>query len=233
MSNNPYLSLVIPAYNEEARIESVVKNICDQFPGQEIIVVCNGCIDNTADLLNSLRSRYQQIKVLNFPQKLGKGGAIIEGFKIAQGQRIGFADADDSVEPSDIKKLFDALDNSDGVIASRRLVGSKITSHQPIIRRFSSKAFNIIVRALFNLEYKDTQCGVKVFRREALKDVLGSLSATGFEFDVELLWKLKKRGYRTVEFPVTWKHAEGSTFRLANAPHMFVSLLKIRCCKSH
>jgi len=233
MSNNPNISIVIPAYNEEARIESVVKNICDHFPGQEIIAVCNGCTDNTNHLLNTLCSRYPQIKILNFPQKLGKGGAIIEGFKVAQGERIGFADADDSVEPSDIEKLFDALDNSDGVIASRRLSASKITSQQPIIRRFSSRLFNIIVRTLFRLNFKDTQCGVKVFRKEAIKDILDSLSATGFEFDVELLWKLKGKGYRIVEYPVTWKHAEGSTFRLTNAPHMFASLLKIRLCKSH
>ena len=233
MSNNPNISIVIPAYNEEARIESVVKNICGQFPGQEIIAVCNGCTDKTNHILNTLRSRYPQIQILNFPQKLGKGGAIIEGFKIAQGQRIGFADADDSVEPSDIKKLFDALDNSDGVIASRRLSKSKITSHQPIIRRFSSKVFNIIVRVLFNLTFKDTQCGVKVFRKEVIKDVLDSLCTTGFEFDVELLWKLKNKGYRIVEFPVVWKHSKGSTFSLTNAPKMLISLLKIRLCKPH
>jgi dolichol-phosphate mannosyltransferase len=231
MSNNPNISIVIPAYNEEARIESVVKNICDHFPGQEIIAVCNGCTDNTYHVLNSLRSRYPQIQILNFPQKLGKGGAIIEGFKVAQGERIGFADADDSVEPSDIKKLFDALDNSDGVIASRRLSASKITSQQPIIRRFSSRVFNIIVRALFDLTFKDTQCGVKVFRKEAIKDILDSLSTNGFEFDVELLWKLKNKGYRIVELPVVWKHAEGSTFRLTNAPVMLLSLLKIRLSK--
>jgi len=233
MSNNPNVSIVIPAYNEEARIENVVKNICDHFPGQEIIAVCNGCTDKTNHILNTLRSRYPQIQILNFPQKLGKGGAIIEGFKVARGERIGFADADDSVEPSDIKKLFDELDNSDGIIASRRLSASKITSHQPVIRRFSSRVFNVIVRALFGLNFKDTQCGVKVFRKEVIKDVLGSLSATGFEFDVELLWKLNEKGYRIVEFPVVWKHAEGSTFRLTNAPQMFISLIKIRLCKSH
>jgi glycosyltransferase involved in cell wall biosynthesis len=228
MSNNPNISIVIPAYNEEARIESVIKNLCDHFQDQEIIAVCNGCTDNTNHLLNTLRSQYPQIQIINFSQKLGKGGAIIEGFKVAQGERIGFADADDSVEPSDIKKLFDELDNSDGVIASRRLSASKITSHQPIIRRFSSRVFNIIVRALFDLNFKDTQCGVKVFRKEVIKDVLDSLSTTGFEFDVELLWKLKNEGYRIVEFPVIWKHTEGSTFHLTDAPKMLLSLLRVR-----
>jgi dolichol-phosphate mannosyltransferase len=233
MSNNPNISLVIPAYNEESRIESVVKNVCNQFPGQEIIVVCNGCTDKTNHVLDILHSQYPQIRILNFEKKLGKGGAIIEGFKAAEGERIGFTDADDSVEPSDIRKLFDALDTSDGVIASRRMPTSKITSHQPIIRRFSSKVFNIIVRTLFGLDFRDTQCGVKVFRKEVIKDVLDSLSTTGFEFDVELLWKLKNKGYRIVEFPVVWKHAEGSTFSLTSAPKMFISLVKIRLSKAH
>jgi dolichol-phosphate mannosyltransferase len=231
MSNKPNISLIIPAYNEESRIESVVKNICDQFPGQEIIVVCNGCIDNTHHILNALRSRYSNMQILNFPQKLGKGGAIIEGFRAAEGEKIGFADADDSVEPGEIEGMFAALSEADGVIASRRLSKSIITVQQSIIRRFSSRVFNIIVRALFGLNFKDTQCGVKVFRKEVIKDVLNSLSATGFEFDVELLWKLKSKGYRVVEFPVIWKHVEGSTFRLTNAPVMLLSLLKIRLSK--
>ncbi|MFA5367885.1 MAG: dolichyl-phosphate beta-glucosyltransferase [Dehalococcoidia bacterium] len=231
MSSNPKISIVIPAYNEEARIESVVVNICDQFPGQEIIVVCNGCIDNTHDILNTLRARYPQVRILDFQKKLGKGGAIIEGFRAAEGEKIGFADADDSVEPGDIEGMFAALSDADGVIASRRMSKSIITVKQPIIRRFSSRIFNIIVRALFSLNFKDTQCGVKVFRKEVIKDILNSLSATGFEFDVELLWKLKSKGYRVVEFPVVWKHVEGSTFRLTNAPGMLLSLLKIRFSK--
>ena len=231
MSDSPDISLVIPAYNEESRIESVVRNICDQFPKQEIIVVCNGCIDNTYNIVNALRIRYPQVTILNFPQKLGKGGAIIKGFKAANGESIGFADADDSVDPGDIRDMFTALNDADGVIASRRMSESIITVKQPILRRFSSRVFNIIVRALFGLNFRDTQCGVKVFQKEVIKDVLDSLSATGFEFDVELLWRLEKKGCRIVEFPVVWKHVEGSTFHLTNAPEMLLSLLKIRLSK--
>ncbi len=231
MSNKANISIVIPAYNEEARIESVTKNFCDYFPGQEIIAVCNGCSDNTEHILNTLHSRYPQIQILVFPDKLGKGGAIIEGFKAAQGERIGFADADDSVAPSEIKKLFDALDDADGVIASRQLDTSQIIVKQTLIRRIASRVFNILVRLIFNLDFKDTQCGAKVFRKDAIKAVLPSLSTRGFEFDVELLWKLKKRGYKIKEFPVVWKHSKGSTFSLTNAPGMLVSLLKIRLSK--
>ncbi|MEA1959016.1 MAG: dolichyl-phosphate beta-glucosyltransferase [Chloroflexota bacterium] len=225
------ISIVVPAYNEEARIESVLLNFCGRFPEQEIIVVCNGCNDRTHEIVEAFHSKHPQIKALHFNEKLGKGGAIIEGFKAAQGESIGFADADDSVEPDEIEKMFAALANADGVIASRRLSKSIITVQQPFMRRFSSRAFNIIVRAIFGLNFKDTQCGVKVFKKEAIKGVLPSLTTKGFEFDVELLWKLSKGGCKVVEFPVVWKHSQGSTFSLSNAPHMFFSLLKMRFCK--
>jgi glycosyltransferase involved in cell wall biosynthesis len=175
-----------------------------------------------------LCSKYPQIKLLNFEQKLGKGGAVIEGFKAVEGDRIGFVDADESVAPEDVARMLAALSDADGVIASRRLKNSRILVRQPFKRRLASRVFNIIVRVMFGLNFRDTQCGVKVFRKEAIKDVLPELKTRGFEFDVELLWRLKKSGYQVIEFPITWKHSSGSTFSLANAPGMFFSLLKVR-----
>lgn len=96
------------------------------------------------------------------------------------------------------------------------------------MRRISSKAFNILVNIIFNLGFEDTQCGAKFFRKEAISDVLNDLKTKEFEFDVELLWKLKKKGYNVVEYPITWKHSEGSSFSLFNGPKMIFSLLKVR-----
>jgi glycosyltransferase involved in cell wall biosynthesis len=223
-----HISLVIPAYNEESRIETVLVNYCEYFPNEEIIVVCNGCDDDTPNIVEGLGSKYPQIKILNFRQKLGKGGSIIEGFKVAEGDKIGFIDCDQSVEPEDVEKIFCALSHADGVIASRRLKDSQILAKQPLRRRIASKTFNLLVRMIFSLRFKDTQCGAKVFRREALKSVLPELRTGGFEFDVELVWRLKGKGYKVVEFPIRWKHSEGSTFSLSNAPGMFLSLLKVR-----
>jgi len=203
-------------------------NYCEYFPTQEIIVVCNGCTDDTPNIAGGLCATYSQIRALCFEEKMGKGGAIIEGFRVAEGDAVGFVDADESVEPGDVKRMLDALENADGVIASRRLKDSRILIKQPLKRRAASRLFNMIVRVMFGLNLRDTQCGAKVFRKEAIRDVLGSLNTKGFEFDVELLWKLKNRGYKIIEFPVTWKHSEGSTFSLANAPKMFFSLLKVR-----
>jgi len=222
------LSIVIPAYNEEARIEAVLRNYCESFPTQEIIVVCNGCTDNTPNIAGDLCASYSQIRALAFEEKMGKGGAIVEGFRVARGDVVGFVDADESVEPGDVERMLDALANADGIIASRRLRDSRILVKQPLKRRLASRLFNLIVRVMFGLSYRDTQCGAKVFRKDAVHSVQDELTTKGFEFDVELLWKLKKRGYNVVEFPVTWKHSEGSTFRLSNAPRMFLSLLKVR-----
>ena len=227
-NSNAYLSIVIPAHNEEARIESVLLNYCSHFPNQEIVVVCNGCIDTTPAIVDRLCLQYSQIKALCFTEKLGKGGAIIEGFKAAEGGGIGFVDADESVAPEDLERMFNALSNADGVIASRRLKESRILHKQPWQRRAGSKVFNLFVRIIFSMDFKDTQCGAKVFTREAIENVLDILTTTGFEFDVELLWKLKNRGYKVIEFPITWKHSEGSTFHLTNAPKMIFSLLKVR-----
>lgn len=225
------LSLIIPAYNEEGRIESVLLDYCNYFPNQEIIVVCNGCGDNTPNIVRRLCSKYSQIKFLDFEEKLGKGRAIIEGFKAAGGDKVGFVDADESVGPDDVKRMYDALVNIDGVIASRKLKDSRILVNQPLRRRIASKTFNILVRMIFGLHFKDTQCGAKVFKKEAITSVVNELTTRGFEFDVELLWKLKKKGCRVAEFPITWKHSEGSTFSLWNAPGMLFSLLKVRLWK--
>jgi glycosyltransferase involved in cell wall biosynthesis len=225
------LSLIIPAYNEEGRIESVLLSYCHALPGQEIVVVCNGCRDKTPSIVRGLRSKYRQIKVLDFKEKRGKGGAIIEGFKAGGGDKIGFIDADESVEPADIKRMSGALSKADGVIASRKLKSSRILVQQPWKRRVASKVFNALVRAIFGLNFKDTQCGAKIFKKKALNSVLGKLKTRGFEFDVELLWKLQNKGYKIIEFPITWKHSEGTTFSLWSAPGMFFSLLKVRLWK--
>jgi len=226
------ISLVIPAYNEEDRIKTVLSRYANHFhlQDQEIIVVCEGT-DSTRNIVKKLSKKCPNVKLLSFEKRLGKGGGIIEGFKAAKGERIGFADADESVEPDDIKKMFDLLSRVDGVIASRKLKESRILVKQPLKRRIASKIFNILVRMFFGLNFKDTQCGAKVFRKEAIKNVLVELNTKGFEFDVELLWRLKNKGYKVIEFPITWKHSEGSNFSLSNAPKMFFSLLKVRLWK--
>jgi glycosyltransferase involved in cell wall biosynthesis len=152
----------------------------------------------------------------------------MEGMKNARYDKVGFVDADESIEPDDVKRMFDALSLADVVIASRRLKNSRILVKQPLKRRISSIAFNIFARVVFGLGFSDTQCGAKVFRKEVVREVFNDLKTKGFEFDVELLWRLKKKGYNIIEFPIIWKHSDGSSFSLSNAPMMLFSLLKVR-----
>jgi glycosyltransferase involved in cell wall biosynthesis len=220
-------SIIIPAYNEESRITAVLLHLSEEFPGQEIIVVCDG-VDGTKDIVENLSITNPYIQILNFKEKLGKGGAIIEGFRAANGEKIGFIDADESVNADEFKLMFDFDAEIDGVIASRRLKTSKILVKQPIKRRIASKCFNIFVRILFGLPFKDTQCGAKVFKREAILDIINDLETGGFEIDVEILWRLKNKGYIIIEYPITWKHSEGSKFNLNQSTSMLTSLLKMR-----
>lgn len=221
-------SVVIPAYNEEDRIQNVLEGIVPEFKDHEIIVIFDGT-DSTPDIVGKMASLNPNLRLIQFSERLGKGKAIIEGFKASHGDKIGFIDADESVEAGEVRQLFDALQEEDGVIASRRLKESKILVKQPFSRRMMSNLFNLIfARVLFGLPYADTQCGAKVFKREAIYDVLNDLKGKGFEIDLEILWKLKKRGYNVIEYPITWKHSNGSKFKLIYSFEMFDRLMKIR-----
>ncbi len=224
------ISLVIPAYNEETRISGVLElygSFLSGYGDHEIIVVADG-IDRTAFIVKEFSKKNSNIKLLQYSTRLGKGGALAKGFAIAKGEIIGFVDSDLSVMPGEYKKLIDALDTADCVIASRRAGRAEIKVKQPWTRRFFSRSFNYLVKAMFFLDVSDTQCGAKVFRKEPLRKVLPQLRSTGFEFDVELLWRLKKQGYMICEIPISWSHQRGSNFGFRFIPKMFWNLLMRR-----
>lgn len=224
------LSIVIPAYNEGERIEKVISSYIDFFPGCEIIVVSNGSTDGTVEAVKRFAGVREEVRLLVYQERIGKGGAILEGFKESERDLMGFVDADESTSPEDFQKLLDEVARSgvDGAIASRRIKGARITVKQTLRRRISSRAFNVLVRIMFGLDFRDTQCGAKVFKKGCIKAVLPLMKTAGFEFDVEILWRLKKNGCRVREVPITWAHSEGSTFSLKHAPSMFWNLLKVR-----
>ncbi len=226
-------SLVIPAYNEEARIEATLSKYYDYlastFESYELIVVADGCTDRTPQIVEDFSKQRDSITLLSFKEKLGKGGGLMKGFERASGKLLGFTDADESVSPEEYHKLVDALQNgADCAIASRRADGAHIQVKQPFARRFASKSFNLLVRLLFGLKVRDSQCGAKAFSGPLVKSVLPRLQATGFAFDVDLLYNIQKAGGKILEVPITWKHEEGSTFSLNNSPAMFRSLMRIR-----
>lgn len=228
----PTLTIVIPALNEEARIAKTLDAYAAVFPHAELLVVINGTTDRTEDVVRGAERRHKHIRHVVFPDRIGKGGAVIEGFKLAKGELIGFTDADESTSPAEYKKLVDCLDGErglDGAIASRRCKGARVTTYQPPLRLVAGLFFNLLVRALFWMPFKDTQCGAKLFRREPLLRVLPLLVDKGWSFDVSLLYELRRQKARIAEIPITWSDAAGSKLRFwhTSVP-MFTSIAKLR-----
>jgi glycosyltransferase involved in cell wall biosynthesis len=222
------ISVIVPAYNEEKRIEQTLK---DYFEGLnasgrdfELIIVCDGK-DSTAKLARPYG------KVLEFSHRLGKGGGVLEGFKAAKGVIIGFTDADNSLKVDQFLRLVDEMDRTGAgcVIADRKSKESMILEGQYLLRRFASGAFNFMMsRAIFGLRIRDSQCGGKIFKKEYVDRVAPLMACKGFEFDVELLWRLQRAGCEIREVPVIWKDDKGSTFGFKYIPSMFSNLVRIR-----
>jgi glycosyltransferase involved in cell wall biosynthesis len=222
----PY-TIVIPAYNEERRIGKVLAEIADD--SGEFIIVCDGS-DGTEGIVREFsRSRPDlDLVCLSYARRLGKGGAVIEGFSHASSPVVGFMDADGSTSLAQVQRLMRALDGADAVIGSRWLPGSHIPKRQGLSRRIESRGFNLVIRLLFGLRFTDTQCGAKVFKKSAVDAVLRDMTSTGFEFDVELLWRLSKKGYTILEYPITWENRGESRVTAGDALRMLSGLLALR-----
>jgi glycosyltransferase involved in cell wall biosynthesis len=153
---------------------------------------------------------------------------VIAGLKAARAPYVGYLDADGSTEISEMMRLFLQLGAYDGAIGSRWVGGATMEVRQGLMRRLESRAFNLIIRLLFGLDYRDTQCGAKVFKKSAIDAVLPQIISRGFEFDVELLWRLKRAGFTVGEFPVRWKNTGGSRVGRSDMVQMLAGLLNIR-----
>ena len=220
-------SLVIPAYNEEHRISPLFDAIA-RFDG-ELIVVCDGS-DATADVVDRIASRRKDltIRCLRFDHRLGKGGGVIAGLAAARSPLVGYFDADGSTSVKEMQRLFGVIASVDGAIGSRWVSGSTLKVRQGILRQLESRVFNLLIRLLFGLDYHDTQCGAKVFKKSAIDAVMSEMISTGFEFDVELLWRLKKAGYRVVEVPIEWQNKGDSRVQKRDMIRMLAGLFAVR-----
>lgn len=226
----PQKSLVIPAYNEENRITLFFDSIAG-FDG-ELIVVCDG-EDRTADIVETIAGQRPDltIRCLRFDHRLGKGGGVIAGLKEARAPLVGYVDADGSTSMEEMLRLFSSFPSADGAIGSRWVAGSTLTVKQGIMRQLESRGFNLLIRILFGLTYHDTQCGAKVFSKQAVMEVLPHMISRGFEFDVELLWRLNKAGFRVVEVPIEWQNKGDSRVQKRDMIRMLAGLFRIRFSK--
>lgn len=221
-------SLVIPAYNEEKRILPVLEAWCSFFSKKskyhELIVVCDGT-DSTEGIVRKFSLKNKEVVLLSSGKRIGKGGAVLAGFKKSKYPYIGFVDCDKSIKPEEYYELISALDMYSCVIGSRSI---KVLVKKPFYREVLSRLFNIYANLLFHLGIKDTQCGAKVFRKRAIEQILPDMKTTGFEFDVELLWRIKREGYEIKEHPISWEHMPDSKFEMKKAPYMALRLLVLR-----
>lgn len=229
------LSILIPAYNEEERLkkERTIEGYVSYFSkiyrkNFEIIVVLNGCEDNTLTVVKKVVKKFKQVKYLDIKEAIGKGGAVIEGFKLANGDLIGFVDADMSTKPDAFYDLIKKINGFDCVIASRYMKDSIVNPPQLFFRRIPSIVFNLMVRVFFCLNFRDTQCGAKLIKKDSLKSILNDLTVKKWAFDIDLLYCLKKKGFKTIEVPTVWSERTGSKLTFKTPYEMFMSILKLR-----
>jgi glycosyltransferase involved in cell wall biosynthesis len=233
----PSLLLLIPAYNEEARIEPVLRHYADFFQkgysGRvRFIVVLNGCRDNTLGIVQKVAKDFPAVGWLDFPAPIGKGGALIEGLKHTDGADIiGFVDADGATGPEAVLKLIPYLEKTDCVIGSRWLTASVLHKKQPKFRQFVSRGFHLIVECLFFLHIKDTQCPCKLMRRAVVEKIHPNLRIADLAFDVNLLVAIHRAGYKIEEVGIEWTDVVGSKVTaslLRNSMAMFLSVVRVR-----
>jgi glycosyltransferase involved in cell wall biosynthesis len=228
------LSIVIPAHNEEQRLPPMLEAYAAYFAGKyqdevELIVVPNFCDDRTADVARAIGARFPQVKVLDDPGRVGKGGAVMLGAQSAAGDLVGFVDADGATPPEAFDDLAEKISLDGCIIASRWLKGSEVSPRQPLSRRVASRCFNGLVRLLFGLKLTDTQCGAKIFRREVIQLVLRNLGVTSWAFDVDMLFQAKRFGATIREVPTVWNDQAGSKIKIAGASvSMLVALVRLR-----
>jgi dolichyl-phosphate beta-glucosyltransferase len=230
----PRYSIVIPAYNESARVgvtlEKVLAYVAQRGWDAEIIAVDDGSCDNTAEIIRSYAEKNPRLRLLQNPGNRGKGYSVRNGMLHAQGEISLFSDADLSSPIEEADKLFAAIaGGADIAVGSRWLRRELQTQPQPFYRQIFGRAFNLMLRIVLGLRFKDTQCGFKAFTDRAAKAIFPLQKIERWGFDPELLYLARKLGFKVAEVPVQWAHREGTRISpLRDGTRMFGEMLKIR-----
>jgi dolichyl-phosphate beta-glucosyltransferase len=229
------LSIVIPAYNEEKRLPQTLRKVLDwlargTFSFREVIVVDDGSRDGTTHVVQECVRENTFVRLARNPGNRGKGYAVRHGMLEAKGEWILYTDADLSSPIGEIEKLCRAAREQDAGVAigSRAMDRSLVEVHQPALRELSGRCFNLVMRVVTGLPFKDTQCGFKLYRSDAARQIFSRQKQEGFSFDVEDLVIAKKLGVRAVEVPVRWANVEGTKVGLSQGMKSFLDLVKIR-----
>jgi dolichyl-phosphate beta-glucosyltransferase len=228
------VSLVIPAFNEEARLGQTLGRILAFLRSQpdtyELIVVDDGSRDRTAELARAYAAAWDGIRVHRLPRNRGKGAAVRHGMLAAHGELVFFSDADLSVPIEALPTFLQSLENGgDVAIGSRQKRGAVIEVHQPLARELLGKAYSRLARGVLGTAVSDFTCGFKGFRGAVARDLFTRQRLAGWSFDAEILYLARRLGYRIVEIPVRWHNDGATTVRLpTDILTSLVGLLTIR-----
>ncbi|MFQ5612073.1 MAG: dolichyl-phosphate beta-glucosyltransferase [Anaerolineae bacterium] len=228
----PFLTIIVPAYNEEARLPSSLRQIVDFLQAQpfksQVIVVDDGSEDNTAAVVKHFSDQYPWVLLLSLPHR-GKGHAVKHGMMAAQGDYLFICDADLSMPIEEVANFLPPVcDDYDVAIGSREAPGAR-RFHEPFYRHLMGRVFNLIVRVLAVRGFDDTQAGFKCFRREAAQAIFPYQTIDGWAFDVEVLHIAQKQGYHIIEVPIQWYYMERSQVKpVRDTINMFREVWHIR-----
>lgn len=232
--SQPQLSIVIPAYNEQARIGATLDRVMECVKARgwaaEVIVVNDGSRDRTAEIVSAASSHYPNLRLVENDGNRGKGYSVRNGILQSCGEIVMFTDADLSAPMEEAERLFAAIaDGADVAIGSRWLDRSRQTMQQPIYRRFFGRCFNQLTRMVMNLPLADTQCGFKAFRRDAARTIFMRQRIERWGFDPEILYIALRLKMHVKEVAVTWGHDDRSRISyLKDGLKMIEDLLRVR-----
>jgi glycosyltransferase involved in cell wall biosynthesis len=227
-------SVIIPAYNESARLAGTLEKVLAYVHGQgwdaEVIVVNDGSRDNTAEIVRSFAAKDPVLRLVENPGNRGKGYSVRNGMLNARGEMLIFSDADLSSPIEEATKLLAALqEGADIAIGSRWLRSETQTQRQPLHRQLFGRIFNLLLRLTLGLKFKDTQCGFKAFKQHAAQAVFPLQKIERWGFDPEILFLARKFDLKVKEIPVLWGHSGGTRINpLIDGSRMFMEMLRIR-----
>ncbi len=224
------ISIIIPAFNEESRIEKTLDSIPEKM-GEfhlEIIIVDDGSTDKTVEIIKKHYSNKKNLKILSHPKNKGKGGAIKTGMLYSTSDFALYMDADNATTIDHLKKFLKKMEESDIVIGSRVLEESKIVRQQPFYKRFLGKSGNFLIRKILRLSIYDTQCGFKLFNRNAIDLIFPECSCMGWGIDFEILKIAESKNLRVSEVPVVWEDDPDSKVTFKGYIKTVLELIKVK-----
>jgi dolichyl-phosphate beta-glucosyltransferase len=233
-SGRPFVSVVVPAYNEERRLGASLERIAGWLEGRgidgEIVVVDDGSADGTARVASE-QLKGRRGRILRQPENRGKGAAVRRGVLEAHGRWVLLSDADLSTPIEEYDTLASAARERDADVAigSRGLRESKVEIRQNLVRQTMGKTFNLAIRTMTGLPFRDTQCGFKLMDRERVRPLFEKMVVDRFAFDVEFLFLCRRFGLAVVEVPVIWRNAPGSKVSIFRDPlNMLADVARVR-----